>query len=214
MTPTSPFLIGPHGVTVTADAAFWRASFATLPAISIPFAFEPEFCAKMVARAARAEFVEDHVARIGLRAIEVPQRVGAALSLLLHSPALLDWLEQVTSMGPLRAVAGRLVETRANQRDALDWHDDQDNLTRRLAVVINLSDQPCVGGQFQLRRKGEAIPLLCHDHPQAGSILIFAVRPELEHRVTQLSAGGPRRVYAGWFLTQPEHASGSLGSKL
>ncbi|HEX4847422.1 MAG TPA: 2OG-Fe(II) oxygenase [Novosphingobium sp.] len=207
-----PFLIGSQGVTVQGDPAPWRDAFASLPAIAIPAAIEPAFCARMVERAAQAHFAEDDVAYIGTRAIEEPQRVGRALSLLLHSPELLHWLEQATGTGTLRAVAGRLVETRANHRDALDWHDDRDDLTRRLAIVIDLSDQRYQGGQFQLRRKGEAEPLLSHDHAQAGSVLIFAVRPELEHRVTPVLAGGPRRVFAGWFLTQPEHASGALGA--
>lgn len=49
-----------------------------------------------------------------------------------------------------------------------------------------------------------AQPLLAHHHNKPGTVLIFAVRPDLEHRVTPLTSGGPRRVFAGWFLTGEE----------
>lgn len=214
MDPETPFLIGSQGVTILSDPAPWRERFDRLPAIAIPAALEPGFCSRMVERAEQADFVDDDVERIGTRAIESPQRVGKAFSLLLHSQGLLSWLERATGIEPLRAVAGRLVETRANRQDALAWHDDRDDPTRRLAVVINLSSRAFSGGQFQLRRKGETTALLCHDHSHAGSVLIFAVRPELEHRVTTLDQGGPRRVYAGWFLTQPEYSERALGSEI
>ncbi len=206
-----PFVIAAQGVRVTGDPAPFAAGFARLPALALPDTFAPDFCAALVARAARASFVEDRVERLGTRAVEAPQRVGAALSLLLHSPALLAWIEAATGAGPLRAVAGRLVEARDNGRDALAWHDDAGDPARRLAVVIDLSERRYAGGRFELRRKGDETPLLAFDHGAAGSMLVFAVRPELEHRLTMVSAGGPRRVYAGWFLTHPEHATGALG---
>jgi hypothetical protein len=56
-----------------------------------------------------------------------------------------------------------------------------------------------------MRRKGEAMPFHSVKYDQSGSIMVFAVNAEIEHRVTLLSSGGPRRVYAGWVLTHPEH---------
>lgn len=215
MEPSTPFLIGSQGATILSDPLAWRERFDLVPALSIPAAFEPGFCAKMVDRAANARFVtDDDVEQIGTRLIEAPQLIGKAISLLLHSTDLLRWLDAATGTGPLQAVAGRFAEMRASTNDALDWHDDLHDTTRRLAIIVNLSERPFVGGQFQLRRKGETELLLRHDHAQAGSVLIVAVRPELEHRVTPVSDGGPRRIYAGWFLTQPEHPNGALGSNI
>lgn len=208
----APFQIGQFGVSVTGDPAPWRERFKRDCAFSFSGAFAPEYLAKLLERAAQSQFADDFVDQIGWRAIESPQRVGKALSLLLHSAPLLHWLVEATGSAPLRAVAGRLVETRANQKDALGWHDDRDDSTRQLAVVINLSDRPFGGGQFQLRRKGDELPFLTFDHPEPGSMLVFAVRPELEHQVTLVTDGGPRRVYAGWFLTRPEFEDRVLGS--
>jgi 2OG-Fe(II) oxygenase superfamily len=213
MEPETPFLIGSQGVTILSDPAPWRERFDRLPAIAIPNALEPGFCARMVERAARTRFVTDgDIEQIGTRLVESPQLIGRAISLLLHSVELLRWLEDATGAKPLRAVAGRLAEMRASHHDALLWHDDIHDTSRRLAIIVNFSEEPFEGGQFQLRRKGESEPLLLHDHLQAGSVLIVAVRSELEHRVTPVSKGGPRRIYAGWFLTQPEHAKRALGS--
>ena len=177
MEPSAPFQIGSQGVTILSDPAPWRASFADVPAIAIPAALELGFCTRMVERAAHARFVaDDDIDQIGTRLIESPQLIGRAISLLLHSTELLRWLEDVTGAGPLQAVAGRFAEMRASHNDALDWHDDLHDTSRRLAIIVNLSDRPFAGGQFQLRRKGESELLLRHNHPQAGSVLIVAVR--------------------------------------
>lgn len=212
MPPASPFLIGAQGVRLLADPAPWRESFAKVPAIAVECGLEPEFCARMVERAAGANYVRDDIPNVGTRVAELPQRIGKALSLVLHSPELLRWLEQATGMTPLRDMDGRLFETRAGTDQALDWHDDRNDPTRRLAMVLNLSDQPYSGGQFQLRRKGETTPLLCHDHLEPGSLLIFAVDGELEHRLTHVESGGPRRVFAGWFTTGSALEPGDLRS--
>jgi 2OG-Fe(II) oxygenase superfamily len=208
----APFLIGQNGTSVTGAPAPWRSQFDQDFALRISGAFAPDYLAKLVERAAGARFIEDQVEGIGSRAIEAPQRIGAAISLMLHNQQLLRWIEQATGVGPVRAFAGRLAETRANGNDALAWHDDREDLTRLLAVVINLSDRPFSGGHFELRRKQAQHPHLIFDHDQPGSMLIFAVRPELEHRVTPLLAGGPRRVFAGWYLSRPEHDHGTLVS--
>lgn len=210
MTEENPFRIGQQGVKITASPDRWRARFAEVPALSLQGTFDPAFLCRLIERAAKADFVEDPVEHVGHRAIEEPQRIGKALSLLFHSPDMLAWLEQATGIAPIKAIAGRLAEMRMNSSDQLGWHDDRQDTTRQLAIIVDLSERAYGGGQFQLRRKGDTEPLLKFDHPAPGSIMIFAVAPELEHRVLAVSSGGPRRVYAGWFLSQPEHEAGTL----
>lgn len=208
MDQQAPFVIGAQGVTILSDPQSFRERFAKLPAIGISSALEPAFCQRMVQRAATAQYsLYDGADQVGTRLVETPPLIGKALSLLLHAPELLRWLELATGVGPLNAAAGHFAEFRANQSDSLHWHDDLNDSRRRLAVVINLSDQPFAGGQFQLRRKGETDPLMTYDHPGPGSMLLVAVRPELEHCVTPVNHGGPRRTYAGWFMTGGESPS-------
>lgn len=210
---TQPFQLGLQDAAILAPPDEARARFSETRALHFNAVFEPATGAMLAERAAAATFVEDHVAQIGSRAVESPQRVGPAVSMLLNRPGLLQWLEQATGCGALRAVAGRLVETRANGCDALDWHDDTGDETRRLAVVINLSDRKFTGGQFQMRRKTDRAAFFTFDHEVPGSMLVFAVDSTLVHRVTPLTSGGPRRVYAGWFLSRPERKAVALAQQ-
>jgi hypothetical protein len=213
MVTPAPFVIGEMQTDILSPPDAWHADFVRQQALCLDGVLAPALCADLIRRAAAASFVDDDVRDIGTRMIEHPQRIGGALSLLLARAPLLHWLEQATGIQPLRAVAGRLAETRANTRDALTWHNDLDGRWRMLGVVINLSDQPFTGGRFDLRWQGtDATFLLSHQHVTPGSMVIFAVNQHLEHRVTPLLSGGPRRVYAGWFLSRPEHDDDALGS--
>jgi hypothetical protein len=190
--------------TVRRDPAEFRAQFDTVQALHLEDVLVPDLRRRLVANAAAAAFVDDDVEEIGTREVEAPQRVGGMLSVLLGRPVLYDWLGAATGLAPIRAVSGRLVQTRANDRDELAWHNDLGEDGRVLAVVINLSDLAYEGGRFDLRREGVDPLLFSQSRQIAGAMTVFAVRPGLEHRVTPLTAGGPRRVYAGWFLARPE----------
>jgi 2OG-Fe(II) oxygenase superfamily len=206
----SPFSIDSMSTVVSGDAQAVRLHFDEIPALILENVFAPPLLERLMARCAATEFAEDDVPDIGTREVEAPQRVGRAISLLLGQPVLLRWLEQATGISPLRAVMGRLVQTRANNRDALVWHDDMGDDKRRIAVVINLSAAGFDGGLFEIRHVGQQQPLLSFQHQGAGTMMLFAVRPDLEHRVTEISSGGPRRVYTGWFLSEPEHRDDPL----
>ena len=131
--------------------------------------------------------------------------VGGALNMMLARATLFAWLEAVTGAVPIGGVKGRLVQSLANGRDELGWHTDEvPGETRQLGVVVNLSDSPFEGGSFELRRTGAVSALVSHRYDRPGSMMVFAVRSDLQHRVTALTSGGPRRVWAGWFLAEPE----------
>jgi hypothetical protein len=198
-----PFRIMPDRTEITADPAELRAAFAALPVQVFEDVFDPELLALLLRQAEQTQFVHDEVDRLGTREVEAPQRVGAALGLMLGRHALFEWLEAVTGTAPLRAISGRLVQTRTRPEDELTWHDDLNDKRRQLAVVLNLSTAAFAGGAFDLRRKGEIEPLFSYHHQRPGTLMVFGIGPELEHRVTPLRSGGPRRVYAGWVMSEP-----------
>lgn len=205
-----PFTISAAATRIDADPAAWGAEFAERRSCRFEGVFEPEFLGKMLERAAAATYEDNDVERIGLREVEVPQRVGGTLSLVLGRHGFLEWLSAVTGAAPLRAISGRLVQTRANGIDSLAWHDDLVDGRRLLGLVVNLSDRSYEGGAFELRRKKDRAPLRTVAGGNPGDITVFAVDPAIEHRVTGLLSGGPRRVYAGWAMTEPEHAGDPL----
>lgn len=207
----NPFSIDAMATTMMAEPAQFRQVFERESSLLFDEPFAPDMLDMLMTRAANASFIEDDVDHIGTREIEAPQRVGGMISLLLARQTFRQWVERATGQSPLRAVAGRLVQTRANGADALAWHDDTEGVDRMLGVVINLSDTPFSGGQFEMRRAGTEQPFLSHCYEHTGSMMLFAVRLGLEHRVAELMSGGPRRVYAGWFLSAPEHRHNPMG---
>ena len=164
---------------------------------------DPDLLASLLDRCRRGSFVVDHVDRLGSREVESPQRVGAALNIMLSRPAFLRWVEAVTGRHDLHRVEGRVVQTRANGLDALDWHNDtHDDAAgaRRLGITVNLSDSAYEGGDFELRLAGTHAMLTRYRHDHVGNALIFDIAGDLEHRVLPVLSGGPRRVFTGWFV--------------
>lgn len=202
----APFCIDNMETRFSDEVHGEQNGFAIRKALLFEDVFAAPLFQSLMAQSAAAQFIHNDVEHVGTREIEQPQRVGKLISLLLARPEMLRWLERVTQVGPLRAVSGQLAQTRANGSDELVWHDDLSDLTRKLAVVINLSSANFEGGLFELRRKRSKEVLVSQKYHKPGSMMIFAVEPGLEHHVTPLLSGGPRRVYAGWYLSEPEHS--------
>ena len=201
----APFTIGTQKTELHVDPAEVQAMFVRDRALIFDNPFARDTLSMLMARAAATTFVDDHVEQIGNREVEAPQRVGGMLSLILARQSFLEWIEKATGKRPVRAVVGRLVQTGREAAQELGWHNDLDRAHRLLGVVINLSDQELGGGAFELRELGSDAPFLSYRHETPGSMMVFPVDPALEHRVTQVTSGGPRRVYAGWFVSEPEH---------
>lgn len=205
-----PFRIMPDRTLIAADPAKLRAGFAQCPVLVFEEVFDPALLARLLRQAEQTPFVHDIVDQLGTREVEAPQRMGAALGLMLGRHALLEWLEAVTGAAPLRAISGRLAQTGMRAEDGLTWHDDLNDKRRKLALVLNLSTAEFDGGQFELRRKGASDLLFSYHHQRPGTLMVFAIGPGLEHRVTPLLSGGPRRVYAGWVMSEPVSADDPL----
>lgn len=188
------------GTRPIADPATLAPDFAAQHAIVCPDLIVPALLAKLVAQCDASAFVFDEVAGLGTRESESPQRVGGALNILLARAPLFRWLEAVTGCAAIGRVSGWVVQTRPNGTDQLRWHDDLSELDRLLAITIDLGSAPYAGGVFELRKVGDPASVRRFHHARPGTALIFALSPALQHRVTRLESGGPRRLYTGWFL--------------
>jgi hypothetical protein len=188
--------VGTAATSFPADAQEAKEQFRQFRAIHLANLLDPALLATML-RMCESSTWEPVSGSWGYREREEPQRAGRVLNLSLNRPSMLRWLEEATGCGPLAKVEGTLAQTLNRPGDELTWHDDYPERGRKLAFVVNLSTEPYVGGEFELRRKsGEMI--FSHRYDELNSALIFAVDPGLEHRVLRLTAGGPRRVFAGW----------------
>jgi hypothetical protein len=198
--PDRPIMVGAEATEILSPPGPPAAIFREARALVCANFLDPPLLAALLDRCRRGEFVEDRVEKLGSREVEAPQRVGAALNLILSRAPFLRWVEAVTGCGQLSRVEGRVVQTRANGCDRLDWHDDMNEEKRRLGITISLSDAPFEGGWFELRDAASERLLTRHRHQEAGTALIFAVGRGLQHRLLPIGGGGPRRVFSGWFL--------------
>lgn len=195
-----PFVIGATATELLEGPETVRERFAVRRSILCRAAFEPGFLSALRGLCERGSFVADTVEKLGDREVEQPQRAGGAITLALQRAGLMRWLESATGCGALTRVGGRVIQARANNHDQLDWHDDLYDPQRRLAVTVNLSEAPYEGGLFELRDVRTREMLTVHHHAAPGDLMIFDVAADLEHRVLPVTAGGPRRVYTGWFF--------------
>lgn len=195
--------IGQTETALPADEARDRAIFAEQRALVLPQAFAPQLLLRLRMLSQVGRFVSNDVEALGHREIESPPLAGKAIELLLSRPAMFRWLERITACGPISRVDGAIARTHASPQDRLDWHDDLNHpeaASRRLAITIALDDLNYEGGLFELRRVGGTDSLFTFKHEKAGTAVIFEVSERLEHRVLPMTGGGPRVVYAGWFI--------------
>ena len=199
--------VGPVRTELDPDLTDICEQYARLHAIPLRDVLEPAFLQTLLRLCAAATFISGP-SDPGHREVESPQRVGRILNLALQRPNCLRWLEDATGCVPLGHIEGRLTQTLVRPGDELLWHDDLCEEDRRLAFVLNLGTAPYTGGDFELRAKGGPTLLRVH-HAEPGSALIFKVHPRIEHRVLPLTAGGPRRVFAGWAIAKPHPGPGA-----
>ena len=140
-TRTRPIAVGAERTDCLEAPDDYFGMFQRRRSIVYPDLLEPGLLASLLDRCRRGGFVAEHVARIGWREVEAPQRVGGALNILLSRAPFLRWVEAATGCEGLVRAEGRVVQTRANGTDRLDWHNDMDVGPRRLGVTIDLSEQ-------------------------------------------------------------------------
>jgi 2-oxoglutarate-Fe(II)-dependent oxygenase superfamily protein len=182
------------------DAAF-AAQFAQRHVLELPGLLQPDVLEMLAPAIRAARFVPREVDGVGARLRERPTRLGNLLCLLLRSQALRDWLTRITGISPLAGVTGAVARFECGGGQSLGWHNDIDATGRMLAVTINIGDAPYEGGVFEMRRRDTGEILFRHNHRKPGSALVFCVSKKLQHRVTPVSAGGPRTVFSGWYLS-------------
>jgi|EndMetStandDraft_6_1072998.scaffolds.fasta_scaffold73314_1 hypothetical protein len=200
MTLAAHFRLGATASELSSDLDEARAEFELTRSLVCPEAISPDVFEGLVRLLGRSRFVSSTVEGLGHREIEAPEIAGTAICLLLNRAPVFRWLEAVTGCGKIVTVVGRVVQTRPVAGDRLRWHNDMAAEIRRLGVTVALDSPTYDGGEFEMRRVGGRAMLRRFKHDQPGTALVFEVRPQLEHRVLPLTAGGPRRVFTGWFI--------------
>jgi hypothetical protein len=198
------FAVGKSSTWIGTDDQEARAGFASHCGFVCKQGLAIPFLEIIQVLCARAQFIPDPAydvgnSAFGARSIESPALAGSAISLALGRHDFLQWLSAITGCGPLSRAEGRVVRTEVEAGGWLDWHGDSDH-GRRLGITIHLADCNYTGGAFELRQQGDTALLFSHAEAAMGDTAIFALAPDLVHRVLPLQSGGPRLVYTGWFF--------------
>jgi Rps23 Pro-64 3,4-dihydroxylase Tpa1-like proline 4-hydroxylase len=201
--PAPPFLLSANRVEVNRSAeniTHWKSAMSQDKAARLPCVFQPDFSELMRSICDAASLVEEKVEGVGKRWIEPLDRVGKVLSHVLSDQGVLAWVGEVGDRGTVSHVSGKLASYSAENSSFLDWHDDNFE-GRRIAIVIDLSEHAFEGGEFEMRMRGASDPHFRHRLQGFGTGLIFRVAEDVEHRLLPVTAGGPRRTFAGWFFS-------------
>lgn len=198
-----PVQLNPTGVRIALDAETAAVQFHQQHMLSLPGFLDDKYLALLTRIEPACTWVREMIENLGQREVEEPRRMSGAILIGLRNPQLLEWMRQVTGNRDIAIAGGNIARSWPGCTDRLDWHDDNEDLKRVAALTIMLSETDFEGGVFELRPK-QTTDVTSFRHARRGDALLIEVNPRLEHRVLPLSAGGPRCVFAGWFLTGAE----------
>lgn len=196
---SAPFEIDANRTTILADQAMTEAvadTLATAGGVVFDNVIAPKLLESLIARAQSADFRQTDLKEFGLRGNDLSPRAGLPFCMVLARPVFMRWLEQISGCPPVAHVEGHLVQMLPGNN--LGWHRDAGHGIRRLAMVLNLSTDRYEGGRFELRQKSTTTPMLAYQATTPGSLALFRLSNDLQHQVTQVTAGGPRTTFTGW----------------
>lgn len=163
---------------------------------------EPELLRHLVQRVQSARFEERTREGIGKELWGSDPGIRGGLGFLLNDPAFLGLVERITQCGEIGCFEGRVYRLVPKEGHLDSWHDDLAS-GRLVAMSLNLSTQKYVGGVLQIRKRGSADVLAEVENQGLGDAVLFQLRSDLEHRVTNLRGSAPRTAFAGWFYPEP-----------
>jgi hypothetical protein len=128
--------------------------------------------------------------------------VLARMLFIVNDHAVHRAVEAATGMDRIARFDGRIYRREPVPEHYHVWHDDVQGDTRLVAMSVNLSERPYEGGVLEIRRKGEVEPLARVHNTGPGDALMFRVHPDLEHCISDVTAGAKTSL-AGWFGAAP-----------
>ena len=125
------------------------------------------------------------------------------LNFLCNNRRLFEAIEAITRCGHLGSFIGKIYRMNPDADHFDSWHDDvHDN--RKIALSINLTEEPYDGGILELRDAKSKQVISRISRTGFGDGVIFRIADYLEHRRTPVTGRFAKTAFAGWFRSQPE----------
>jgi hypothetical protein len=186
--------------TRAAEIAGFRERFARERVLRLPGFFSGDLLATVTRRLRRARFKERVATRVYPPAIDLKLDDADLIGLLhfvMNDPAVIRFVADVSATAPSGFV-GSVYRIAPGMGHRDSWHSDVDG-NRLVALTLNLSEAPFDGGELELREHGKRTPLWRIANTGPGDALLFALAPDLQHRIRPMRGTHVKTALAGWF---------------
>jgi 2-oxoglutarate-Fe(II)-dependent oxygenase superfamily protein len=201
--------VGRRGVSTGTPAALdaARAQFAAQQGLHLPGFLEPALAAALQPLVDRSTFrrkVHDGIDPPPVELCLDDRSVYARLHLLVNDRRLFDAIETITGCSRIGCFHGRVYRMHPHAGHYDSWHDDVDDI-RMIAMSVNLSGEPYVGGVLQLRELQSKRVLWEFHNTGFGDAIVFNLGEHLEHCLTPMEGAASKTAFAGWFRNWPQY---------
>lgn len=177
-----------------------NAQFARERMLRLPGFFGGDLLSTVTRRLRQARFNERVATRVFPPAVDLKLDDADLLGVLhfvLNDPAVIRFVASVSSTEPTGFV-GSVYRIAPGMGHRDSWHSDVDG-NRLVALTLNLSEETFEGGELEMRENGQRRPLWRVANTGAGDALLFAIAPNLKHRIRPMQGHTPKTAFAGWF---------------
>ena len=153
-------------------------------------------------------------------------QINVILNKALSQPAVMSAVSRIYTDTPLQFFRGNVVRRIPGEGHFSRWHNDASapiehnghKYPRVVALSLNLSPAGFEGGELELGTLPSGIPVTMENAQKIGAeiqlenlesvanegfgdALLFAIANNRFHRVADVTGGGPRTVFVGWYHT-------------
>jgi hypothetical protein len=189
--------------TRVAPRASWPALAARFGAerrLLLPGLIASDLRSLLLRRLDHARFEPRVAARVHPPATDLKLRdpdLNGLLHFLFNDAAVVAFVRTIGGDRSITGFVGAVYRMLPDAGHRDSWHSDADG-NRRVGLTVNLSVRPFAGGALSLRTRNQ-VPLWTFANSGPGDGLLFAIHPELEHRVQEVSGEESKTALAGWF---------------
>ena len=153
------------------------------------------------------QFEERLTPNIGCVECCTDPRIDNGFSALLNQTQVHQTISKILGH-PIDLWGGNTVRRIPGKNHFSQWHNDKSppfqgadghQYQRVVPLSLNISREPFVGGNLEMRSLPDKQLLADIANPVPGDALLFEISDGLQHRVADVTGDEPRMVHVGWF---------------
>jgi hypothetical protein len=183
-----------------ADLSTLGRQFAAERHLRLPGFFAGDLLATIMRRLRDAPFEERIARRVCPPAVDLKlddRDLAGLLHFVVNDRAVIDFVRDVTSSDGATGFVGAVYRLVPGMGHRDSWHSDVDG-NRLVALTVNLSEGVFEGGELEMREQTRR-PLWRIANTGPGDAVLFAIAPELQHRIRPIGGAVSKTAFAGWF---------------